>query len=98
MFTIKPYLYLAGREQFQLGSLSHYINARANGYHDLPMFPDVPSDSSVRDVEPIVPVEETRGKKQHAVKKHSFYSESEQSSPADEGICLRSMNVWFWNG
>jgi AP-3 complex subunit beta len=73
-----------GREHFQLGSLSHYINARANGYHDLPTFPDVPSDSSVRDVEPIVPVEETRAKKQHAVKKHSFYSESEQSSPADE--------------
>jgi len=95
MFTIKPYLYLAGREQFQLGSLSHYINARANGYHDLPMFPDAPSDSSVRDVEPIVPVEETRAKKQHAVKKHSFYSESEQSSPADEGIYLRCMNLWF---
>jgi len=95
MFTIKPYLYLAGREQFQLGSLSHYINARANGYHDLPMFPDVASDSSVRDVEPIVPVQETRAKKQHAVKKHSFYSESEQSSPGDEGIYLRCMNVWF---
>ncbi|PNF40562.1 AP-3 complex subunit beta-1 [Cryptotermes secundus] len=72
------------REQFQLGSLSHYINARANGYHDLPAFPDKPSDSSVRDVEPIVPVQETRSKKQHTVKKRSFYSESEQSSPADE--------------
>jgi hypothetical protein len=52
------------------------------------MFPDVPSDSSVRDVEPIVNDQETRAKKQHAVKKHSFYSESEQSSPADEGIYL----------
>ncbi|KDR14139.1 AP-3 complex subunit beta-1 [Zootermopsis nevadensis] len=72
------------REQFQLGSLSHYINARANGYHDLPAFPDAPSDSSVRDVELIVPVQETRVKKQHTVKKRSFYSESEQSSPVDE--------------
>lgn len=95
MFTVKPYLYLAGREHFQLGSLSHYINARANGYHDLPMFPDAPSDSSVRDVEPIVPVQETRAKKQHAVKKHSFYSESEQSSPADEGIYVRCMDLEF---
>lgn len=73
-----------GREQFQLGSLSHYINARANGYHDLPAFPDVAPESSVRDVEPPVPPQETRTKKQHTVKKHSFYSESEQSSPADE--------------
>jgi AP-3 complex subunit beta len=84
-------LHFLDREQFQLGSLSHYINARANGYHDLPAFPDEPSDSSVRDVEPIVPVEETRTKKQHIVKKRSFYSESEQSSPADEGIYINCM-------
>lgn len=84
-------MYFLDREQFQLGSLSHYINARANGYHDLPAFPDEPSDSSVRDVEPIVPVQETRSKKQHTVKKRSFYSESEQSSPADEGICFNCM-------
>ncbi|XP_069700513.1 AP-3 complex subunit beta-1 [Periplaneta americana] len=72
------------REHFQLGSLSHYINARANGYHDLPAFPETATDSCVRDVEPIAPVQETRTKKQHTVKKRSFYSESEQSSPADE--------------
>lgn len=40
-----------GREQFQLGSLSHYLNIRATGYHDLPMFPEVAPDSSVRNVE-----------------------------------------------
>ncbi|KAJ9584754.1 hypothetical protein L9F63_020904, partial [Diploptera punctata] len=72
------------REQFQLGSLSHYINASANGYHDLPNFPETAPESSVRDVEPPAPPPETRSKKQHTVKKHSFYSESEQSSPADE--------------
>ncbi|PSN52889.1 hypothetical protein C0J52_02994 [Blattella germanica] len=72
------------REQFQLGSLSHYINSRANGYHDLPPFPEVAPDPCVRDVEPIAPPPEMRTKKQHAVKKHSFYSESEHSSPADE--------------
>lgn len=40
-----------GREQFQLGSLSHYLNVRATGYHDIPDFPDVASDSTVRNVE-----------------------------------------------
>lgn len=38
-----------GREQYQLGSLSHYLNIRATGYHDLPTFPNEASDSSVRD-------------------------------------------------
>lgn len=40
-----------GREQFQLGSLSHYLNIRATGYHDIPDFPEVASDSNVRNVE-----------------------------------------------
>lgn len=40
------------REQFQLGSLSHYINMRATGYHDLPGFPEVAPDQSVRFVAP----------------------------------------------
>lgn len=39
------------REQFQLGSLAHYLNARTTGYHDLPPFPTVAPDSSVRGVE-----------------------------------------------
>ncbi|GLH02271.1 AP-3 complex subunit beta [Gryllus bimaculatus] len=72
------------REQFQLGSLSHYINARANGYHDLPDFPEVAPDNGVRDVEPTPVYQEPRVKKPHVVKKRSFYSESEHSSPADE--------------
>lgn len=39
-----------GREQFQLGSLSHYLNIRANGYHDLPLFPKEAPDPTVREV------------------------------------------------
>lgn len=39
------------REQFQLGSLAHYLNARTNGYHDLPPFPRTAPDSSVRGVD-----------------------------------------------
>lgn len=39
-----------GCEQFQLGSLSHYLNARANGYQDLPPFPEVAPDSNARQI------------------------------------------------
>lgn len=41
-----------GREQYQLGSLSHYLNMRANGYHDIPDFPAEAPDASVRNIEP----------------------------------------------
>lgn len=76
------------REQFQLGSLSHYIDSRAIGYHELSAFPEVAPDPTVRNVE--VPVEwatavKTKTKSK-PVKKKSFYSESEQSSPED-GWC-----------
>lgn len=34
-----------------LGSLSHLMNARAAGYQELPEYPEVPPDTSVRNVE-----------------------------------------------
>lgn len=40
-----------GRENFQLGSMSHYLNMRVNRYLDLPPFPQVAPDSSVRIVD-----------------------------------------------
>ncbi|KAH8414912.1 hypothetical protein KR215_009909 [Drosophila sulfurigaster] len=36
---------------YQLGSLSHYLNMPASGYKDLPAFPAVAPDSSVRNIE-----------------------------------------------
>ena len=30
----------ANRDEYQLGTLSHFINARAAGYQDLPGFPE----------------------------------------------------------
>ncbi|XP_055539020.1 AP-3 complex subunit beta-1 [Wyeomyia smithii] len=36
---------------FQLGSLSHYLNLKAHGYQDLPPFPKIAPDNSVRNVE-----------------------------------------------
>ncbi|KAL0271642.1 UNVERIFIED_CONTAM: hypothetical protein PYX00_008670 [Menopon gallinae] len=75
-----------GREQFQLGSLSHYIDSRSNGYHELPPFPEVAPDPSVRNVEiSVEPTENPKYKnRSKTVKKKSFYSESEQSSSVDE--------------
>lgn len=46
----------SGRDQYQLGSLSHLLNMRANGYHDLPSFPEVAPDPTVRNIE--LPVQE----------------------------------------
>uniref|UniRef100_H2Z3B0 AP-3 complex subunit beta n=1 Tax=Ciona savignyi TaxID=51511 RepID=H2Z3B0_CIOSA len=40
-----------GRDAYQLGSLSHAINAEANGYQKLPDFPETQPDPSVRTVE-----------------------------------------------
>uniref|UniRef100_T1J818 AP-3 complex subunit beta n=1 Tax=Strigamia maritima TaxID=126957 RepID=T1J818_STRMM len=67
------------RDQYQLGSLSHYINAKAIGYNDLPDFPEVAPDTNVRNVEMQIPWTEARVAKK---KKRSFYSES-GSSPND---------------
>lgn len=40
-----------GREQYQLGSLSHLLNMRVNGYQDLPAYPEVAPDPTLRNVE-----------------------------------------------
>lgn len=78
-----------GREQYQLGSLSHYLNMKANGYNDIPLFPEVAPDSSVRNVESPVevpsvdePARQTSKQSKSAAKakSKSFYSESEKSS------------------
>lgn len=39
------------RSFYQMGSLSHYLNIRATGYQDLPKFPVVAPDSSVRNID-----------------------------------------------
>lgn len=74
------------REEFQMGSLSHYINARTNGYHDLPVFPETAPDPSVRNV-PTVTVTKPAKKQVTTSKKTSFYSDtdSDNSSPPNEG-------------
>ena len=70
------------RDQYQLGTLSHVINSKAYGYQDLPEWPEVAPDPSVRNVEVPVPWSESRksGKKNTKNdKKISFYSSSESN-------------------
>lgn len=64
--------------QFQLGTLSHYLDMPCSGYRSLPPFPDVPPDPSVRDVaEPLPQDILPLGKKERKEKKkEDFYCES----------------------
>lgn len=87
------------REQFQLGSLAHYLNARTNGYHDLPTFPKKAPDSSVRGVENAVHENSNnfeqndnqdwenrsaKGTNKSNKKDKSFYSDSNESENDSE--------------
>ena len=76
--------------EFQLGTLSHYLNMPCAGYRPLPPFPDVQPDSSVRDVPEVtfsfdVKNEKSQSKKDKKDKKvrekvKKFYSDDESSS------------------
>ena len=71
-----------------MGSLSHYLNTRAMGYHDLPQFPEVAPDPLARNVsDPSPPPqsdETPEHPKKNANKEKSFYDS--YSSPVDEGL------------
>eukprot|EP00090_Calanus_glacialis_P025590 TRINITY_DN4005_c0_g1_i1.p1 TRINITY_DN4005_c0_g1~~TRINITY_DN4005_c0_g1_i1.p1 ORF type:complete len:1074 (-),score=457.80 TRINITY_DN4005_c0_g1_i1:225-3446(-) len=69
----------ANRDEYQLGSLSHFINARAAGYQDLPGFPEDAPDPSVRTVEVPKPADNPWKKKDNQEKK------SDKSRPGPSG-------------
>ena len=73
--------YISDRDQYQLGTLSHLINMKATGYQQLPDWPEVAPDPSVRNVEVVMPwSEKTSLPKKKTKPEKSFYSESESSS------------------
>lgn len=81
MLYVYPPSFL-GRSHWQLGSLSHTINADATGYIPLPSFPTEVPDPTVRDVE-----EDSFWAKRPdsaSKKKKDFYSGSEEGSDSDE--------------
>jgi len=92
---------MADLDQFQLGTLSHMINVKANGYQELPDWPDVPPDPSVRDVDMQVSwmsssATKSKLSKKKAEKERSFYSEDESSSSEGQLYCLNGFNLWKW--
>lgn len=87
--TPKPAPTLTSRfkeSQFQLGTLSHYLDMPCAGYHSLPSFPEVAPDPSVRDVaEPLPQDILPLGKKEKKdKKKEDFYCESTQDEESEE--------------
>ncbi|XP_059401959.1 AP-3 complex subunit beta-2-like isoform X5 [Carassius carassius] len=73
------------RDHFQLGSLSHLLNAKAGGYQELPNWPESAPDPSVRNVE--IPdwskCSSRKDRKEKKVEK-PFYSDSEGESGPTE--------------
>ncbi|XP_008295422.1 AP-3 complex subunit beta-1 [Stegastes partitus] len=68
------------RDRFQLGTLSHSLNIKATGYHELSDWPAVAPDQSVRNVEVIEPVKEWApkvGKAKQSKSDDKFYSDDE---------------------
>ncbi|XP_067236230.1 AP-3 complex subunit beta-2 isoform X3 [Chanodichthys erythropterus] len=73
------------RDHFQLGSLSHLLNAKAAGYQELPDWPESAPDPSVRNVE-IPDWSKCTSRKDRKEKKAEkpFYSDSEGESGPTE--------------
>ncbi|XP_057185166.1 AP-3 complex subunit beta-2 isoform X2 [Triplophysa rosa] len=73
------------RDHFQLGSLSHLLNAKASGYQELPAWPESAPDPSVRNVE--IPdwskCTSRKDRKEKKVEK-PFYSDSDGESGPTE--------------
>ncbi|XP_060691798.1 AP-3 complex subunit beta-1 isoform X2 [Hemiscyllium ocellatum] len=76
------------RDRFQLSTLSHTLNTKANGYLELPEWPESAPDPSVRNVEVIQPVKlvtpggKSKGKKDNLDGK--FYSDSEEQEDSSQ--------------
>lgn len=77
---------VSDRDQFQLGTLSHLINARASGYCDLPSFPGVAPDPSVRNLKEESPSTKKAPawiKPAKSKEKKSFYSDDEEETSSE---------------
>ncbi|TNN00411.1 hypothetical protein fugu_011657 [Takifugu bimaculatus] len=86
------------RDHFQLGSLSHLLNAKAGGYQELPDWPETAPDPSVRNVEVFALLERvttltsvpewtkcsSREKRKEKKVEKPFYSDSEGESGPTE--------------
>ncbi|ELK31591.1 AP-3 complex subunit beta-2, partial [Myotis davidii] len=71
------------RDHFQLGSLSHLLNAKATGYQELPDWPEEAPDPSVRNVE-VPEWTKSSNREKRKEKEKPFYSDSEGESGPTE--------------
>ncbi|XP_074089171.1 AP-3 complex subunit beta-2 isoform X1 [Macrotis lagotis] len=71
------------RDHFQLGSLSHLLNAKATGYQELPEWPEEAPDPSVRNVE-VPEWTKCSNREKRKEKEKPFYSDSEGESGPTE--------------
>ncbi|XP_045893146.1 AP-3 complex subunit beta-2 isoform X2 [Micropterus dolomieu] len=82
------------RDHFQLGSLSHLLNAKAGGYQELPDWPEAAPDASVRNVEvPEWTKCSSREKRKEKKVEKPFYSDSEGESGPTESADSESDSV-----
>ncbi|XP_060035481.1 AP-3 complex subunit beta-2 isoform X2 [Erinaceus europaeus] len=73
------------RDHFQLGSLSHLLNAKATGYQELPDWPEEAPDPSVRNVE-VPEWTKCSSREKRKEKEKPFYSDSDgESAPGESG-------------
>ncbi|XP_056428592.1 AP-3 complex subunit beta-2 isoform X2 [Hyla sarda] len=72
------------RDHFQLGSLSHLLNAKAVGYQELPDWPEEAPDPSVRNVEVPEWTKCPSREKRKEREEKPFYSDSEGESGPTE--------------
>uniref|UniRef100_A0A915PPW8 AP-3 complex subunit beta n=1 Tax=Setaria digitata TaxID=48799 RepID=A0A915PPW8_9BILA len=75
------------REQFQLGSLSHFLNQRCRRYRDLPQFPEVAPDPSIRNTKELEEMQDMRVRQEveeDGSEEEDFYSEDEESQEVEE--------------
>uniref|UniRef100_A0A8C9SXG4 AP-3 complex subunit beta n=1 Tax=Scleropages formosus TaxID=113540 RepID=A0A8C9SXG4_SCLFO len=72
------------RDHFQLGSLSHLLNAKAGGYQELPDWPESAPDPSVRNVEVKYPTEQSSTEEQKKSTKSKEPKDRSDSESEDE--------------
>lgn len=75
-------------EEFQLGSLSHYVKQSVNGYEPLPNFPENPVPCEARNVEPFGGGAGDNSKE--TVKREQWSSSEDNSESSDESLSEES--------
>lgn len=86
--------------EYQLGTLSHYLDMPCAGYRPLPSFPEVTQDPSVRDVAPTITQEfreerynrKEKKEKKSKEKEKPFYSDDE-STPAEGNVSFLNIDM-----